>query len=253
MNINNIGQEVAIIKDDTNNKNIHIFVSEEQDNNKNKLVHFFNSLELKEGHFQVVPDKKKDRTSVFVVGRNGSGKSYWIRDYVLEFIKRFPLYKIYLFSSKEKDDNLDKITKIKRVKIDDSFITNPMNYETLTETLCIFDDVDALRDKLKKEIYHLRDTILRNGRSYKIHIISTNHDATGKDIQACLNESDMIVFFMKNYNRCLRYFLENYIGLDQDQVKILRRNRTRATAYIKTYPNVIVQEKNIYTFDGLEM
>ncbi len=251
MNINKIGQEVAIIKDDPSNKNISIYVSDEQQKDK-KIVKFFNSLELENGYFQVVPDKKKERTSILVLGRNGSGKSYWIKNYVHEFVKRFPSYRIYLFSSKNEDENLDKIKQIKRVKIDDSFVDTPMQYEELSESLCIFDDVDALRDKLKKEIYHLRDTILRNGRSYKIHIISTNHDACGKDIQACLNESDMIVFFMKNYNRSLKYLLQNYIGLEVNQINKLKKMHSRAMTYIKTFPNVIVGEKNINTFEGLE-
>lgn len=249
MNTAGIGQVIAMIKDDPKNKNVKISVSDEEKDNK--VVKFFNSLELQDGKFQVIPDKKKDRTSFFIVGRNGSGKSYWIRDYVLEFIKIFPNYPIYLFSSKKEDENLDTIKKIKRVPIDETFITDPLEYEDLGMSLCIFDDIDGLRGKLKDEIYYLRDKILKNGRSYKIHIISTNHDATGKDVQAPLNESDGIVFFMKNYNRCLRYLLENYIGLEKEQIAKIRRNKSRATTYIKTYPNVIVQEKNICTFDGL--
>ena len=249
MNTSNIGQEIAIVKDDPKNKNVKIYVTDEQEDNE--AVKFFNTLELKAGKFQVVPDKDKDRTSIFIVGRNGSGKSYWIRDYILEFIKRFPKYPIYLFSSKNEDENLDKISKIKRIPINNTFIEDPINYEDLSNSLCIFDDIDGLRGKLKDEIYYLRDKILKNGRSYKIHIISTNHDSTGKDVQAPLNESDMIVFFMKNYNRCLRYLLENYIGLEKEQIAKLRRNKTRATTYMKTYPNVIIQERNINTFEGL--
>jgi hypothetical protein len=249
MNTSNIGQEIAIVKDDPKNKNVKIYVTDEQEDNE--AVKFFNTLDIKAGKFQVVPDKDKDRTSIFIVGRNGSGKSYWIKDYITEFIKRFPKYPIFLFSSKNEDENLDKITKIKRVPIDVSFIEDPINYEDLSSSLCIFDDIDGLRGKLKDEIYYLRDKILKNGRSYKIHIISTNHDATGKDVQAPLNESDMIVFFMKNYNRCLRYLLENYIGLEKEQISKLRRNKSRATTYMKTYPNVIIQERQINTFDGL--
>ena len=249
MNTSHIGQEIAIIKDSAQNKNVKIFVSDEEEDNP--TIKFFNSLELENGKFQVTPDKNKERTSIFIVGRNGSGKSYWIRDYIIEFKKKFPKYPIYLFSSKNEDDNLDEIKEIKRVPIDESFVSEPLNYECLKESLCIFDDVDGLKGKLKDEIYYLRDIILKNGRSYKIHCISTNHDATGKDVQAPLNESDMIVFFMKNYNRCLKYLLENYIGLEKEQIAILRRNKSRATTYIKTYPNVVVQERNINTFDGL--
>lgn len=245
MNTAKIGQEIAIVKDTKTPASFYI-TDEEDDNNT-----FFQSFTLKNGRFQVVPDKKKDRTSIFIVGRNGSGKSYWIHDYIMEYKKRFPTRKIRLFSSKDEDTNLDKIKDIIRVKIDDSFVSNPLDYEALTESLAIFDDIDAFKGDLKKEIYYLRDIILKNGRSYKIDIISTNHDCTGRDIQAPLNESDIIVFFMKNYNRSLKYLLENYIGVDKDATKILRKNKTRATSYIKTYPNVIVQEQNIYTLEGL--
>jgi len=249
MNTSHIGLEVAIIKDDPSARKVKISVSDDFEDNE--AIKFFNKLDIKKGKFQVVPDKKKERTSIFIVGKNGSGKSYWIRDYIGEFIKRFPDYPIYLFSSKKEDENLDDIKEIRRVPIDESFISDPLQYEQLRETLCIFDDIDGLRGKLKDEIYHLRDIILKNARSYKIHIISTNHDATGRDVQAPLNESDMIVFFMKNYNRCLRYLLENYVGLEKEQIKNLRKNKSRATTYIKTYPNVFVQERNITTIEGL--
>ncbi len=251
MNTSHIGQEVAIIKDDPLNKKVKISVSDD-DEDENGTVKYFKTLAIKKGKFQVVPDPDKDRTSIFIVGRNGSGKSYWIRDYIKEFIKRFKDFPIYLFSSKKEDENLDDIKEIKRVPIDESFVDNPLEYEDLKQSLCIFDDVDGLRGKLRNEIYYLRDKILKNGRSYKIHIIATNHDATGKDVQACLNESDMIVFFMKNYNRSLRYLLESYAGLEKNQIKKLKSNKSRATTYIKTYPNVYVQEKNITALDGLD-
>ena len=190
-----------------------------------------------------------------VVGRNGSGKSYYIKGLVEQFTHIYPSYPIYLFSSKKEDKTLDGIKKIKRIPLDESFILEPMQYEDLSKSLCIFDDCDALPNRgkmrLKDEIYDLRDTILRNGRSYNINIICTNHDSTGKDIQACLNESDVIVFFMANYNRSQRYLLESYVGLDKDQIKKIRNNKSRATTYIKSFPNVILQERNISTLKHL--
>ena len=209
-------------------------------------------LKDNDDYFQLIPDKKKERTSILIVGRNGSGKSYWVKMYLQEYIKTFPDREIRLFSSKDEDKELDSIKKIKRIKIDNSFITNPVDYKLLTESLVIFDDIDGLRNDLKKEIYYLRDKILQNGRSYKIDIISTNHSSTGRDITTCLNESDVIVFFMRNYNRSMKYLLDSYIGLNDKQIKKLRKNKSRATSYIKTYPNIILQERDISTLDGLD-
>ena len=248
MNTAGDGQQIAIIKD---KKTVKLYVTDEDEERAG--VKFFNKLDLKgDQKFEVVPDPKKDRTSIFIVGRNGSGKSYWISDYVKHFIKAFPKYQIRLFSSKDTDDQLDSIKQIKRVKIDNSFITDPLDYKDLEESLVIFDDIDGFRNLIRKELYHLRDIILKNGRSLHIHIISTNHDSVGRDVQAPLNESDMIVFFLRNYNRSMRYLLENYIGLEHDQAKILRKNKSRATTYIKTYPNVIIQERNAYLLDAIE-
>ena len=252
MNTSHIGTEIAIIKDDPKNKNVKIFVSGDEDEHEH--VKFFDKLELKNGKFQYIPDiKRTDRiTNIYVVGANGSGKSFWIKDYVIYFIKITKnKYPIYLFSSKDEDEELDSIKEIKRVKIDNSFVSNPMRYEDLSSSLVIMDDIDAFRGKIKDEIYHLRDLILKNGRSYHINIICSSHDACGKENSTALCECEALIFFLKNYNAKMRYLLENYIGLDINQIKTLRKNKSRSTVYVKSYPNVILQEKNIYVMNSI--
>jgi hypothetical protein len=71
-------------------------------------------------------------------------------------------------------------------------------------------------------------------------------------LKAVLNESNVIVFFMANYNRALKYLLENYMGIDKDGVKLLKANKSRWTAYIKSFPNVILQEHNIMTLENIQ-
>lgn len=241
MNFNKIGEEIAIIKE--GNKKKSLYVTDEE-NNKDK---FYNYLDLEDdSKFEIVPDKNADRDTLYIVGMQGSGKSYWIREYLKNYHALFKNNKVYLFSSKKEDVNLDDLEYIKRVKIDSSFVEQPLEYEELKNSMVIFDDIDALTGPIKKAIYELRDAILKNGRSYKIDIISTSHAPCGRENQTPLNESRKIVFFLKNYNKSMRYFLENYIGLEKHQIKILRDNKTRATTFIKSYPNVIIQEKNAY-------
>lgn len=203
--------------------------------------------------FQIIPldEKKRKRTSIYICGRNGSGKSYVIKQYLLQFMRLYPDYPIYLFSSKNEDENFDGLP-IKRIPIDDSCVKDPFEYTTFAHSMVIFDDIDGLIDGQRKAIYHLRDIILQNGRSNYIHIISTNHDATGKDVKAPLNESDMVIFFPANYNNTIRYLMEGYVGLNPTQIKYVLDMQTRAITFIKTFPNLLVTEKVCTTIKGID-
>jgi hypothetical protein len=246
MNTANIGDQIAVIKG--NKKKTNLYISNETDQ---MGVTFYNNIELKDATFQVVPNPKTDRTAVHIAGANGSGKSTWIRLYLIEFKKMYPSYPVRLISSKDTDKELDSVPGIKRIKIDESIIEDPINYEHLSESMIIFDDIDAFTGKIKKSVYDLRNIILKNGRSYKCHIITSAHALTGLDEKVSLFESNIIVFFFLNYNAHMKYFLENYIGLKEKHYKKMRLNKSRATAYIKTFPNVFIQEKNAYTLNGL--
>ena len=56
---------------------------------------------------------------------------------------------------------------------------------------------------------------------------------------------------MQNYNRGIEYLLKNYIGLDKTGIQKLRNVETRATVYIKSYPNVIMTDRYITTLNEL--
>jgi hypothetical protein len=67
-----------------------------------------------------------------------------------------------------------------------------------------------------------------------------------------LNESNVVVFFMNNnFNRGIKYFLESYIGLDKKGIENLKKIQTRATVYIKSYPQIIMTDKHISTVNEL--
>lgn len=247
MNLSSIGTDIAYIVE--KKRKVKLSVAEDKD--INSTIKYHDELKIEDGFLQPIPWNTLPRTSIYITGMNGSGKSRWIKNYLLVFKRMYPTYKIRLFSSKKEDKELDSVEGLKRIELDDTFVTHPINYEDLSESMVIFDDIDGLKGALKKEIYHLRDIILQNGRSYKIHIISTNHEFCGKEMKTCLNESNMIVFFFHNFNRNMKYFLESYVGLDKKEYQILQKNKSRATAYLKTIPHTFIQEKNAYTAEGL--
>lgn len=257
MNFDKVGQPVAIIKNTDTNKSVaELFYEYDRDKDEHKKVTFYKEIEIDNPSekIQPIPNKKMDRLVWYIAGMQGAGKSYFIRSLLLEYIRLYSNYPIYLFSSKNEDKNLDDIKQLKRIKLDASFCSCPMNYEALAQSIVIFDDVDALPDrkemKLKTEIYYLRDKVINNGRSLNIECITTNHDLTGRDMRACLNGCNVLVFFLKTYNKTMRYLLEAYIGLDTDQIKIIRKNKTRATTFYKDH-GLLVQEKNAYIINEM--
>ena len=65
-----------------------------------------------------------------------------IRD---RYKKKFKDRPIYLFSSLPSDESLDKI-KPKRVRLDASTHTDPIDVEELKDSVCIFEDIEVRAD-----------------------------------------------------------------------------------------------------------
>ena len=243
------GSGIATIKDDNKNGNKILYVDNDDEDNE---LYFkrFHEIELKKGSFQLIPDKKKDRnTCITVIGANGVGKSYWIGQYVQIWHKMYPKQKVFLISEKEEDESLN-FSYIKRIKVDDTLIDSPLTLDEFREfpgCLVIADDIDSLTNKLQKSIYETVNKILKVGRSYGINIIITLHNYDGLKTKHFLNECNVIVFFAQNWNRQLDYLTSNYMGLSKNEVKRVRQGKSRATIYIKSYPNIILQEKQVFT------
>lgn len=254
MNINEIGYTVCRILDPDDDKKYRdkmIFAHGTNDNDK-KMTEF-NKLQLedKKLKFQHMPDKHSDRDVLYICGRSGSGKSYYLSKYVKEYKKMFPKNKVYLFSRKLEDDNLDKEID-KRVFIDKTIIDEPFEVELFENSLVIFDDTDVLPDDLKKSVNHLRDQILEIGRSLKISCIITNHLCTSPDLKRVLNECHSATIFPANINRQMVYFLENYCGLDKEDIKDIKKCNSRSATIFLKYPPVIMTEKKVWLLSGDE-
>jgi hypothetical protein len=131
-------------------------------------------------------------------------------------------------------------------------VENPIDWAEFKDCMVLFDDIDSIKGKLGKTIDDLRDKLLKNSRKFRVSVISTSHDATGLKLKSVLNESKTIVFFMMNYNRSLKYLLENYLGLNKEVIEKLRKTKSRWTAFTKAYPCYLVQQQMISTIPALE-
>jgi len=245
LNTSNIGKPLCIVKD--NKKLSKTVFSVSSDDEKGG----FHSYDLVEGYFQVIPDVDIERTTMYIAGTSGSGKSFFTAEYVKQYHKYYPNNAVYLITEGEDEPAFHGMNYIKKVNLE-GIEDDPLDYTEFEDTLVIFDDIDAMRGKLGKYINELRDKLLKNSRKKRVSVISTSHSFTGKELQSCLNESQYIVFFLSNYNKSMKYLLESYIGLSKEGISQLRKTRSRWCCFVKSYPNVIIQEKKIQTINHLQ-
>ena len=236
------GDKIAVINSDKRQKKVYF---SESDDGKQDII-----LKASE-QFMLSPDKNTERITMYVCGSAGSGKSYFVAQYCEEYHKTFKSNQIYLISENDEDKAFDSKDYIKRIEISD-LDSNPLDWKEFQDCLIIFDDIDSIKGKLGKTIDDMRDKLLKNSRKFRVSVISTSHDACGIKLKSVLNESKTIVFFMMNYNRSLKYLLENYLGLSKNVIEKLKNSKSRWTAFTKSYPSYLVQQRLITTIPKLE-
>ena len=77
------------------------------------------SIDLKEGEFMLSPDKMSERTTMYVTGSAGSGKSYFVAKFCEEYHKTFKTNPIFLISENDNDPAFDSKDYIKGIEISD--------------------------------------------------------------------------------------------------------------------------------------
>jgi hypothetical protein len=232
-----------------NGKKVSILDNESDDVTKN----FTNIHIPDEGKFQQIPDPETERQIIYVFGPSGSGKSFYSKQYIKQWRKQKNKNEVYLFSSLDDDESLDDI-KPKRIKIDEKLVNQPIETEMFKDSMVIFDDIDVIKDKnIKEAVYDILNGILEIGRHFNIDCILTNHlPSNGKDTRRILNECHSITYFPNaGAGRQVRYFLENYAGLDLKEMKRIKKMKTRWATIFKMYPMCVMTEKDIFTFDDL--
>lgn len=246
MNLNKIGMCIA------KSGKRKIYVASPEDNEELDLK-TFDKIKLKEGKFQFMPNGDNTRQVISVFGASGSGKSYWISEFIKEYHMTYKKNHIYLLSECSEDEAFDDKSYIKRILINQELLDDKIEWDEFKDCCVVLDDVDALSKDYKKYIDELRNKLLKNARKNNVSVVISNHNlCDGALTKTILHESQIIVFFMNNgFNRGIKYFLESYVGLNKTAIENLRKLTTRATVYIKSYPQIIMTDKYITTINDL--
>ena len=196
------------------------------------------------------PNKKQERSILYITGQSGSGKSYYTKDYASVYQKAYPKNEVFLISAVNDVSTIDKIKKLKKLKIDKpEFLDGDIPLEEFKNSLVIFDDVDSISNKaVKKKVWQVMSNILTMGRHYNVSAIITFHVATaGAETKLILNESQSITIFPSaSGGRTLKYLLDAYLGLDKKQIEQIKKLDSRWVTIVKSYPKVVLYEKGAY-------
>jgi len=252
-NTNNRGKPIArIVGGDDDNK--IIYLDDKETKVRGKLNNAFEKVEVNDGVFSVVPDTTRERDCIMITGASGSGKSYWTNNYMKEYKKCYKKNPIYFFSKLTEDKSIDK-KLVKRVKIDQDMIDNPIETSELKDSLAVFDDVEHIDDdEVKKYLFKLINSILTTGRHYNISIILVIHYPNAPYTRTMLSECHSFVYFPYSATRSVNYALESYIGMDKKEIKYIKKNiKTRWVCIMKNYPQCVVTEHNIFAIKDLDI
>lgn len=247
LNIEGDGKAICLIES-KDKKRKKIIYADDKDESMHPFCDFKCNPEEK---LQQIFDPKREREIFYLTGASGSGKSHYASGLAQQYSKQYPNNDIYLFSAVKTDPILDKLKKLMRIDLT-KFMAQDIDIEDFKDSLVVYDDCDSLPDKnIKKKVMGLQDRILQEGRHHCISCIVTSHlSCSGKETKMILSEAHSITFYpMSLQGRNLKYLLEQYMGLDRNQIAKIKKIKSRWITFCKTMPQVILSEKEVYVLN----
>lgn len=247
MNFDGIGKAIAVIrsaKGKSKSKPKDKTLSVTFDPNNPKL---FKKYECSPGEsIQQIPSvgSESKRNILYICGASGSGKSHYATQYLKEYNRVFKDNPIYFFSAVDNDFGKD-LKNLRKIRLNDAFLNTAITMNDVKDCMLVYDDVDVIQDKrMRAKLDGIADRVLQTGRHYNTSMIFTNHLAyNGKETKMILNECHSITFFPNTLGgKARKYLLEQYLGLDNDDIKRLRKLPTRWITIVKGNPMIALYE-----------
>ena len=148
--------------------------------------------------------------------------------------------------------------KLKRLKVDYSLVTVPIDYKDFNKSIVLIDDVDTFKDNTKEDkqiklaLKNIKDDCLELGRDQHITALISSHLACkGHETKTLLNEAHKIFIYPSsgcNYN----YLLTKFFGLSTKAIKRVKSLPSRWVCLCRMYPQVLFTENQVMPLTALE-
>ena len=186
---------------------------------------------------------------VLVSGISGSGKSTWSSKYIKNYLKQNKKNPFYILSNVDEDEVIDKLNPV-RLNIND-IAYDGIEIDDIENSIMLIDDIDTIeKTNVRKAIRAFVDNMLEVSRHYKTTlVITTHHLQNYRQTKTQLNESNIIVFFMKSNSRAIKNYLKNYESFSDEQISRLLNLQSRWAMLYKGFencPTYILYEKGAY-------
>lgn len=249
-NFEKIGEPIAFIKNDDNKaREKIIYINTDK---KKKAKNEFKKLELDEesgDYMQQYPNI--NHRIGYITGASGAGKSTYILKFAKEYQNLNKKNNIFVFSALKKDETLDKLKTLKRIQLNDNFLETPLDIEDFHESLTLFDDVDNIHNNaIKEEVYKIVHSIAETGRHEKVMCILSNHLPSNRmRTRQVLNECSYFVYYPNYSKPKINYVLEEYVGMDKNFHKKMKKKDSRWCCIFTFAPTVVLLEKEIFVYE----
>jgi len=204
-----------------------------------------------------LPQKKEKQMHVVnIVGQSGSGKSHFANQCLQRVVEFFPESKIFIFSRKDEDEELEKQIEdnIIRIMCDESFLEEPLQIEDLKGTdkcpnYLVFDDYEKIANpNVRKAVQEFLSAAVEIGRQLNCHILIIRHELlTGIKTRSLLSEATGITIYPNGSPLSqVEDVLEKKMGLNTAQTKRIINLPSRWVYVSKTRPMHVIYEKGMY-------
>jgi hypothetical protein len=149
------------------------------DTSKRMIVPTREVILPQEEFFALEPSNLENGRDVIMVGgKSGSGKSHTAKNFAIRYHILWPKRPIRLISFLDKDDTLDALDFVKRVKADSLVSEDATNLSKYEKSLTIFDDIEGFeRDdpEMHSTLQQIIDMIASTGRHSSSSLLVASH------------------------------------------------------------------------------
>ncbi len=204
-----------------------------------------------------LPQKKEKQMHVVnVVAQSGAGKSTFANMCLRRIIEYYPETKIFVFSRKDKDEELDEGLEDNMIRIacDESFLEEPLRVEDLKGTnesphFLLFDDFQQIANvPVRKAVQEFLSSAVEIGRQLNVHIFILRHELLqGLSARNLLSETTGLVIYPgRTPLSQTEDVLSKKIGLNTAQIKRIVNLPSRWVYVGKISPMHVIYEKGMY-------
>jgi GTPase SAR1 family protein len=215
------------------------------------------------GELEAYPNFNANRSVFYIAGQSGSGKTYFTKKYIRNFLKEYSKAHVFVFTGIENNTDYDEFLKQKRLTYidhmklisDKNFNGNKfLQHEELKGSLLVFDDVDTLKRNIRIWLYdNLINPALETSRHFSISIFMISHQLSNyQETRKILMEATHMVIFRNNFNLKMKKFLENYFNIDSKVYKKMSSLKKRWLCIVRGLYTLYYNEDEAHIIDNEE-